>query len=342
MYLCLISPAQHALFVPPHQPHNILLAPRRSFSRQHKSSWQEVRDSLTSIDDLSLFTLKISDMGLGKLLSPGNTSSERRGDGSSGISHSGSVFGTLGWTAPEIMVSSQPKKRCDDAATSSSSKISVAEEDKKRYGGKLLDSWSEASSADIFSLGCVLYHVINPGAHLYGDEWFEREANIVNHKRIGLENLSGAPCAQDLVKNMTCKSSMERPTAKFVEEHLMFWPAAKKLNFLVDVSDKLELEMPASPLLLSIESNASQVVGQAWSEKIDSCLLDDLNKFRKYDVSSVRALLRVIRNKRHHWHELSSDVLELVQPFPDGLQFYFEKRFPNLVHHCYEVTLDIF
>lgn len=302
------------------KPHNILLAPRRPFSSQYKS-WHEVRQSLLSIDDLSLFTLKISDMGLGKLLSPGGSTESRRGHSDC----TGGVHGTVGWQAPECVVgTSVSSEESSSSPSSDGSKASSA------------DMFSQASSADIFSLGCVLYHVLKPAAHLYGEEWFEREANIVNNRRVGLHKLTST--AHRLVKRMTSECFDKRPSAHAVERDLMFWPPMKKLNFLLDLSDKLELELPASKLLLSVEVNAQAVVGVTWSERIDSSLLGDLSKFRKYDVTSCRALLRVIRNKRHHWHELSEEVQELVKPFPEGLGGYFERLFPELLHHCYEVT----
>ena len=57
----------------------------------------------------------------------------------------------------------------------------------------------------------------------------------------------------------------------------------------------------------------------------------------------MRDLLRVVRNKRHHWHDLPPNVKALVARagavgFPDCLALYFEERFPALLHHCFEVS----
>lgn len=49
----------------------------------------------------------------------------------------------------------------------------------------------------------------------------------------------------------------------------------------------------------------------------------------RYDVSSVRDLLRVVRNKRHHWHDMPSDLrarLGLHEATPDALGSYFEAK----------------
>lgn len=54
---------------------------------------------------------------------------------------------------------------------------------------------------------------------------------------------------------------------------------------------------PPTPTLVVLEAESSIVVGDDWSKSIDRSLLDNLGKYRKYDVNSVRDLLRVLRNK---------------------------------------------
>jgi len=53
----------------------------------------------------------------------------------------------------------------------------------------------------------------------------------------------------------------------------------------------------------------------------------------------VRDLLRVVRNKRHHFHELSADVrTRLALDLPAGFLAYFESRFPALLLRGVEVA----
>ena len=38
-------------------------------------------------------------------------------------------------------------------------------------------------------MGCIFYHVLVPGGHPFGTQWFEREANVV-HQRADLSGLT--------------------------------------------------------------------------------------------------------------------------------------------------------
>lgn len=54
---------------------------------------------------------------------------------------------------------------------------------------------------------------------------------------------------------------------------------------------------PPDATLVSLENTSASIVGDDWSKSIDRTLLDNLGKYRKYDGTSVRDLLRVLRNK---------------------------------------------
>ena len=116
-----------------------------------------------------------------------------------------------------------------------------------------------------------------------------------------------------------------------------------RLSFLQDVSDRLEGEPkdPMSPLLISLEKKASKILrGTDWYSKLDPGLLETLGKYRKYDVSSVQDLMRVIRNKKHHYAELPPEVQEVVGPLPDGYLGYFMNLFPGLLLNAYYLVVD--
>jgi hypothetical protein len=58
----------------------------------------------------------------------------------------------------------------------------------------------------------------------------------------------------------------------------------------------MERDPPDDPLV-DLEADAAGVVGADWQRALDRTLLDNLGKYRRYDGSSVRDLLRVLRNK---------------------------------------------
>jgi hypothetical protein len=122
-----------------------------------------------------------------------------------------------------------------------------------------------------------------------------------------------------------------------VLSHPYFWDEQKRLTFLTDVSDRLESEErdPPSSLLKQLERGAVKIVGDNWSKKIDRLLQDDLAKRRSYEFSSVRDLLRAMRNKKHHYQDLTEILQGALGDIPHGFLRYFTSRFPNLFLHAY-------
>ena len=53
---------------------------------------------------------------------------------------------------------------------------------------------------------------------------------------------------------------------------------------------------PPDIVLVHLEASPA-IVGNDWLKRLDKSLVDNLGKYRRYDGTSVRDLLRVIRNK---------------------------------------------
>jgi hypothetical protein len=81
--------------------------------------------------------------------------------------------------------------------------------------------------------------------------------------------------------------------------HPYFWTPGRRLTFLQDASDRFEIMCrdPRDANLVTLEENASGIVGHDWHSRLDRVLIDNLGKFRKYDGKSVQDLLRALRNK---------------------------------------------
>ena len=107
-------------------------------------------------------------------------------------------------------------------------------------------------------------------------------------------------------------------------------------------------------MVVAIESKAPAVCGSDWggkyvlffkpsclwnphSTRLDSTLMENLGKFRKYNYATVRDLLRLIRNKSHHFRDLPEIAQRVLGDLPDGFLHYFLSRFPLLFISVYEV-----
>jgi serine/threonine-protein kinase/endoribonuclease IRE1 len=125
-----------------------------------------------------------------------------------------------------------------------------------------------------------------------------------------------------------------------VFSHPFFWSDSQKLIFLKEASDRFEIEKSTSHIAIAIESQAAFIVGTDWKQVIDARILDNQGKFRKYNYASVRDVLRLIRNKAHHYWDLSEEVRSVIGPPPSQFLQYFEARFPNLFISAYNVVRE--
>jgi serine/threonine-protein kinase/endoribonuclease IRE1 len=239
----------------------------------------------------------ISDFGVSKVLTS---------DHSLSTEVSAALKGTEGWIAPEVLKS-------------------------KMEGISLKPS----KPIDIFSLGCLFYYTLTNGQHPFGD-LLQRQSNIL----LGHLNLNGISDEESLSKYSLIKAMInpdpnERPIIDAVIKHPLFWDSNKSLQFLQDVSDRIEKEPVDSPIVVDLERGGIDVCKGDWRRHISIELQSDLKKFRSYRGSSVRDLLRAMRNKRHHYRELPPEVQESLGTIPTQFVSYFTSRFPRLVIHSY-------
>lgn len=253
----------------------------------------------------------ISDFGLSKQLSnldTGHTSSAMR-----------YFDGTQGWMAPEIV----------------NAKLS---EDKSLLPTK---------SADIFSLGCVFYYLLSDGKHPFG-EMNNRQPNILKNENLlkftfnSDDNLSipedDAVMATVLIRAMIQPEPESRPPISTILKYPFFWTKSNQLQFLLDVSDRIDKLESDNDLLRSVERNRQKIFAYGWADCLTQDLRNDLDgKHRPYRWNLVCHLLRAIRNKRHHYRELSDEIKTSLGDLPDGFMNYFSSRFPELLPHIYRV-----
>lgn len=75
-----------------------------------------------------------------------------------------------------------------------------------------------------------------------------------------------------------------------------------------------------------------------WHKMIAPKLLGDMGKYRKY-TNSIKDLLRLVRNKSHHYRDLAPDLQELLGSHPEGYLDYFCRLFPRLFIQAYKFVL---
>lgn len=161
------------------------------------------------------------------------------------------------------------------------------------------------SAIDIFSMGCILYYALTGGKHPFGDK-FSRERNIL-HGKFDLSDLNNKNdkwfTAQHLIENMIAFDYSKRPNATDCMNHILFWDSEKRLNFLCEVSNKIEYDFGKNQtegkLIIGFEKIASKFkllnhCGLKWSNLIDKTIMQELNKHRKkYDATYASDLIRV-------------------------------------------------
>eukprot|EP00045_Choanoeca_perplexa_P011726 m.125461 g.125461 ORF g.125461 m.125461 type:complete len:825 (-) comp15741_c0_seq2:311-2785(-) len=167
--------------------------------------------------------------------------------------------GTLGWVAPEVLTM---------ASTAS-------------------------FASDVFSIGCVIHYVCS-GCHPFG-QYFERDSNIRNNQ-LQLAAISDN-CLQDLIVRLLQHNPAKRLPISQALNHPWFWTGKKTLDFLLHVSDRLEKEAKTHRYVTALEAGSARLFGNDWRSPLSNQLLSDLQRFRKYDWTSVIDLLRAIRNK---------------------------------------------
>ncbi|KAM9819589.1 serine/threonine-protein kinase/endoribonuclease IRE1 isoform 2-T2 [Syngnathus typhle] len=237
----------------------------------------------------------ISDFGLCKKIQ----------DGQSSFSLRSGVLGTPGWIAPELM------------------------ED--------VPSNKPSTAVDIFSAGCVFYYVVSGGKHPFGEP-LTRQLNIMSGTYSLLQlmdTIHEDVVAEDLIKRMISPKARSRPSSVGVLKHPFFWSPEKQLLFFQDVSDRIENEPVDSKIVGNLESECRDVVRSNWMLHISTPLQNNLKRYRVYKSSSVRELLRAMRNKKAHYHQLPREVRHSLGELPDGFVRYFTRRFPKLLMHTY-------
>lgn len=246
----------------------------------------------------------VSDFGLARRLGQ---------DQSSFAPTANNLAGSLGWRAPECIRGVVRLNEGFDASSSVGSSGGIANAEDGVARSRL------TKAVDLFALGCLYFWVLLSGEHPFG-ETYNRESNIVKGEAVNMGMLSLLGEEREEVEDLVGRLLSSEPDARYVLvlvalqpkltrfcrpstseclAHPIFWPAAKRLGFLCDASDRFEIMQtePAEPTLVLLEQGAQSVVGKDWYSRLDKTFTGSLGKYRKYKGGSVRDMLRAMRNK---------------------------------------------
>jgi len=212
------------------------------------------------------------------------------------------LAGTDGWIAPEMMEGEDTNMRTTCAV-------------------------------DIFSLGLVYFYLLSKGRHPFGDK-LRRQANILSGE-YDISELSANVTSHCLIEKMLSIDPLERPPARAILKHPIFWQTEKVLAFFQDVSDRVEKDSSDSVVLQSLERSAYDVVRGNWKLHIDEIVMKDLQRHRNYQSRSVRDLLRALRNKKNHYREVTAEVRRIMGENPHEFCYFWISRFPKLLMHSW-------
>jgi serine/threonine-protein kinase/endoribonuclease IRE1 len=264
--------------------------------------------------------------------------------------------GTTGWKAPELLATGSSAIMTVDAGssgasnpTSTSSEIDGLPGQKLRRPGR---------SIDIFSMGCLFFYVMTQGGHPFDHGGsYARDFNIKENKSNTRDLLvfhNYTYEADDLILQMISHEPQNRPSATQVLQHPYFWPTERKLQFLCDVSDCYEREKvaqidKADPRASTEEIDALEAIREnVWTgdflKRLPSRIITEAGKQRKYTGTRMIDLLRLIRNKKHHFHDLPDDIkFGEMEGTQEGYYRFWSGRFPSLMVnlHCLIIEREL-
>lgn len=292
----------------------------------------------------------LSDFGLCKTLDDGPGSAFA-------LTGNHTAAGTTGWKAPELLASGPSTVITLDAGSSGASNPTSTSSELDGLPGQRLRR--PGKSIDVFSMGCLFFYVMTQGGHpfdhggSYARDFNIKESKSNTHDLLAFHSYTYE--ADDLILQMISHEPQNRPSATQVLLHPYFWPTERKLQFLCDVSDCYEREKVAqldkaqnksssSHELDALEAKREFVWSGDFLKRLPPRIITEAGKQRKYTGTRMIDLLRLIRNKKNHFHDLPDEIkFGEMDGTQEGYYRFWSMRFPSLMVniHCLIIEREL-
>ncbi|CAG9803156.1 unnamed protein product [Chironomus riparius] len=190
------------------------------------------------------------------------------------------------------------------------------------------------AKSDVFMTGGLIYYIYKNG---------NPPPNFTFVWKFYFEEKSDDVLIKHLILNMTKENYEDRPSMNCLCYHPYFWDYQKILDFLINVSSRLEVkDALAYRVSQALQKNCEDVIQGSWMDVLEFNVRETLmySSQVNYDGLHIENLLRTIRNKRNHYDEMTASAKKTLGSIPNGYTEFWIGKFPKLVLHVYLKSLD--
>ncbi|XP_043191625.1 serine/threonine-protein kinase/endoribonuclease IRE1-like [Amphibalanus amphitrite] len=148
--------------------------------------------------------------------------------------------------------------------------------------------------------------------------------------------------AKKLIEEMIKLKPQERPSSKYVAKHPTFWDDEKRSRFIQAISDLITAK--DEKLKAAVNVDPTRVLGEEqgkpkdWRKIINLSSLEKDPKRQRSYKETTSELLRLVRNKLHHFDEVPEEGRRMVGDTRSGLVDYIIDKFPLLLVLVWEAA----
>ncbi|CAD8076258.1 unnamed protein product [Paramecium sonneborni] len=181
-------------------------------------------------------------------------------------------------------------------------------------------------------LGMICYFLLSRGDDCSQKQLIDLKFLVERFKKFNIKELE----IKDLLLKLILDQSITDPQA--VLQHPYFWTKQKKLSFICEFSDYVETyPLPLDQTSIHDRFINNSVFKDNWGIRCGMILKCQI---RGYDQTQAQQLIRLIRNTKNHYHQLTEDCKLLLGPSDETCFDYWNQQFPNLFFTLYEHAIE--